>query len=101
MNEIRNITPNQLKARLDKGEAVLMIDIREDEEVAAGMIPGAKHIVMGTIPERLADIPKDQEVILVCRSGSRSSHACAYLQQVHGYDKIVNLTGGMLEWNQL
>ena len=101
MSEIRTITPKEVKSRLDNGESLLIIDVREDEEVAAGMIPGAKHIPMGTIPERIADIPKDREVIMVCRSGNRSAHVCQFLQAVHGYGNVVNMTGGMLEWERL
>lgn len=97
MNQILEITPAELKARLESGEAVQMIDVREDEEVDAGMIPGAKHIPLGQIPDRLDEIEKTQETILICRSGYRSERACEYLTEM-GYPSCVNLVGGMLAW---
>ncbi|GIP41906.1 rhodanese-like domain-containing protein [Paenibacillus sp. J45TS6] len=97
MNQILEITPAELKARLQSGEAIQMIDVREDEEVTAGMIPGAKHIPLGQIPDRLDEIEKTQETILICRSGYRSERACEYLTEL-GYPSCVNLVGGMLAW---
>lgn len=91
------ITVDQLKSRLQAGEKPFLIDVREDEEVAAGMIDGALHIPMGEIPNRLGDIPSDSEVIFVCRSGGRSGRVCDYLA-AQGYDNVVNMLGGMLAW---
>ncbi|MFM9278364.1 rhodanese-like domain-containing protein [Paenibacillus jiagnxiensis] len=97
MNPIPQIEPAELRRRLQAGEQLNLIDVREDEEVAAGMIPGAKHIPMNQIPAKLAEIDPDQEIIFICRSGYRSERVCEYLQQ-HGYDNCVNMTGGMLQW---
>ncbi|MFB5266295.1 rhodanese-like domain-containing protein [Paenibacillus enshidis] len=97
MNPIPQIEPAELRQRLQAGELLNLIDVREDEEVAAGMIPGAKHIPMNQIPARLEEIDPDQEVIFICRSGYRSERVCEYLQQ-HGYDNCINMTGGMLQW---
>lgn len=91
-------TVEQLKARLDAGEKPYMIDVREDEEVAFGMIEGAVHIPMGQIPDRLAEIPDDREVIFICRSSGRSGRVCEYLE-AQGYGNVVNMLGGMLAWN--
>ncbi|WP_217592304.1 rhodanese-like domain-containing protein [Cohnella sp. GbtcB17] len=100
MSTYDTTTVEQLKARLDAGEKLHLIDVREDEEVAAGMIPGAKHIRLGTLPDRLSEIPKDEEVIFICRSGGRSGRACEYLSEL-GYGNTVNMIGGMLAWNEL
>lgn len=100
MSTYDTTTVEQLKARLDAGEKLHLIDVREDEEVAAGMIPGAKHIRLGTLPDRLSEIPKDEEVIFICRSGGRSGRACEYLSEL-GYRNTVNMIGGMLAWNEL
>lgn len=94
----RSITPEELRRRLEAGETPIIIDIREDDEVAQGMIPGAKHIAMSTLPYRLNEIPQDEEVILVCRSGARSSRVYDYLESL-GYRNTINMTGGMLEWD--
>ncbi|WP_203361428.1 rhodanese-like domain-containing protein [Bacillus sp. REN10] len=96
MEPIEIITPEELKQRLENGEQLEIIDVREDEEVAAGMIPEAKHIVMGTIPERLDELDKEKEYIFVCRSGRRSENVCYYLRD-QGF-KVRNMVGGMLEW---
>ncbi|MEC0371845.1 rhodanese-like domain-containing protein [Paenibacillus chibensis] len=98
MTPIHEIDPSELRKRLMDGETPQMIDVREDEEVAQGMISGAKHIPLGQIPDRLDEIPKEGEVIMICRSGGRSMRACQFLQQ-HGIE-CTNMTGGMLRWNE-
>lgn len=97
MSQFPTITAEELKARLDAGEKPYMIDVREDEEVAHGMIPGAIHLPMGQIPGRMDEIPQDGEVIFICRSGNRSGQVCEYLHTM-GHGHPVNLTGGMLAW---
>ncbi|CEG28262.1 rhodanese-like domain-containing protein [Bacillus sp. B-jedd] len=96
MGDIKTITTDELKQKLDAGEKLELIDVREDEEVAYGMIPGAKHIKMNDIPARLDELDSDKEYIFICRSGGRSFNVCHYLKQ-HGY-KVTNMEGGMLEW---
>ena len=91
------ILPSEIKARLAQGEKLTLIDVREDEEVAEGMIQGAIHIPLGQLPDRLSEIPQVDEVILVCRSGNRSGRALGYLE-ANGYKGLKNMTGGMLEW---
>lgn len=91
------ITPSEIKKRLNSGEPLNIVDVREDEEVAAGMIPGAKHIPLGELPDRHGEIQKTDEIILVCRSGNRSARALGYLESL-GYKGLKNMTGGMLEW---
>lgn len=96
MTGIPVITAEELKAKLEKGEELLLVDVREDEEVEMGIIPQAKHIKMGAIPESLDQFEKDKEYIFICRSGRRSENVCAYLQD-QGY-KVRNMVGGMLDW---
>ncbi len=74
-----------------------MIDVREDDEVAQGKIPGAKHIPLGEIPERLDEMDKNNHYYMVCRSGGRSSKASKFLQH-EGYD-VTNVDGGMQAWD--
>lgn len=93
---IPEITTEELEKKLKAGEKLELVDVREDDEVAQGIIPGAKHIRMGTIPENLDYFDKDKEYIFICRSGNRSGNVCHYLQE-QGY-KVRNLTGGMLDW---
>ena len=97
MSDYQLISSAELQKRLNTPSQPMIIDVREDEEVAEGVIPGAIHIRMASIPDHLADIPKDEEVIFVCRSGGRSGRVCDYLV-AGGYTKVVNMTGGMLSW---
>lgn len=76
-----------------------MIDVREYEEVAQGMIPGAKHIPLGELPERAGEIEESGEIILICRSGNRSMRACEYLACL-GFTGLKNMTGGMQRWQE-
>lgn len=93
---IEMITTEELEKKLEAGEKLELVDVREDEEVAQGMIPGAKHIRMGTIPENLDYFDKEKEYIFICRSGGRSENVCHYLQD-QGF-KVRNMVGGMLNW---
>ncbi|MCG6941014.1 MAG: rhodanese-like domain-containing protein [Thiohalocapsa sp.] len=94
---VNEIDSESLQARLAAGEDLLLVDIRTAAEVAQGAIPNAKHIPMHLLPLRADELPKDQDFILYCRSGARSYHACQYLAQ-QGYDKALNLRGGIIAW---
>ena len=74
-----------------------LLDVREDDEWAAGHAPGAHHLPMMEIPARVAEIPGDTDVVVVCRSGGRSGQVVAYLAQ-NGWDNVHNLDGGMRSW---
>jgi len=96
MSELKTITAQEVQQKLEAGEKLHLIDVREDDEVAEGMIPEAKHIVMGDVAMHLDDLDQDNEYILICRSGRRSENVGWFLHD-HGY-KVVNMTGGMLEY---
>ncbi|RKP55330.1 rhodanese-like domain-containing protein [Cohnella endophytica] len=100
MSEHATISVEQLKSRLDAGERIHLIDVREEEEVAQGMISGAIHLPLGQVPQQLNAIPKEEEVVFICRSGYRSDQACQYLSSL-GYKGVTNMIGGMLAWSQL
>ncbi len=97
MAQIKEITTKQLQEKLEQNETLNIIDVREDEEVANGMIPTAKHIPLQQIPEAINNLDKNQEYIMVCRSGGRSMNAALYMDQ-QGF-KPINMAGGMLDWN--
>ncbi|MFU2014447.1 rhodanese-like domain-containing protein [Peribacillus butanolivorans] len=94
---MKEILPNEVNALLKGNSTINIIDVREVDEVKAGKIPNAMHIPLGLVEFRMQDLDKSKEYIMVCRSGGRSSRA-AKLLEVHGY-KVLNMTGGMLEWN--
>lgn len=81
-------------------EGFALLDVREDDEWAAGHAPGAKHIPLGELPSRvdeLAELPGDTPVYVVCRGGGRSARATAWLN-ASGWD-AVNVDGGMKSWH--
>ncbi|MBW7891636.1 MAG: rhodanese-like domain-containing protein [Chitinophagaceae bacterium] len=96
---MRTITVEELKARLDAGEKLHLVDVREPSENEAFNI-GGKLLPLGQIRNmQIEEIEslKDKEVICYCRSGNRSGQACQILDSI-GFTNTWNLTGGMLEW---
>jgi len=93
---MKTIQPDELLAKLDAGEKVNMIDVREADEVATGIIPGAEHIPLGLVEFKYQELDKSKEYVMICRSGGRSGKACQFLEE-QGYH-VTNLSGGMLEW---
>jgi len=96
---MENITVEELKARMDAGEKINLIDCREPDEYAEFNI-GGKLVPLGKITSMQADELdelKEEEVIVHCRSGKRSVTACLFLEAV-GFKNTVNLLGGVLDW---
>lgn len=98
MTEIKEISTEQGFEKSKKN--ILFIDVREDEEVlqVAYDVPNIMHIPLSQIRERMLEIPKNQEIVIVCRSGGRSMQATTFLAE-KGYDAI-NLQGGIIAWQQ-
>jgi rhodanese-related sulfurtransferase len=80
--------------------APFMIDLRGDEEYAAGYIEGVNHIVINTLPASIASLPADKAapIVSICQSGHRGALAMMYLRMAHGYTNVRNLAGGMNAW---
>jgi rhodanese-related sulfurtransferase len=94
---MKELTAKQVEELVNEGNQSLnIIDVREDEEVASGMIPAAKHIPLGSIESRMGELDKTKEYIMVCRSGGRSGQASQFLER-QGF-KVINMTGGMMSW---
>jgi rhodanese-related sulfurtransferase len=85
----------------EKRSQIEIIDVRRPDEWSGpmGHIPGAKHIVLDTLPDHMDQIPKDKPVIFVCAAGGRSSRACEFALE-EGYTNIYNMKGGMSAWTQ-
>lgn len=92
------ITPVELKAKMDSGDEFVLVDVREPEEYAICRIPGAKLMPRATLPERLHELSSADEIIVHCRSGVRSGQAVEFMKQA-GYRKVKNLVGGILRWS--
>lgn len=94
------VTPQQVEQKRKSNEQVLIIDVREPYEYAEGHIPSSKLIPLGQLTRRLNELgSKEQEVILVCRSGGRSGQAAQQLVGL-GYKKVFNMRGGMMSWQR-
>ena len=93
------ITATELKQRLDNGDDIQIIDVREDNEVAIGRIPNSIHIPLGQILSRMKDIDPNRETVVHCKMGGRSSRAIEALQRSGFQGKLINLKGGILRWS--
>jgi molybdopterin/thiamine biosynthesis adenylyltransferase/rhodanese-related sulfurtransferase len=95
-NGIPQLTVKELKQRLDAGEDVFVLDVREPYEYQIANI-GAKLIPQGDVPKRMDEIDRNREIVVQCRSGQRSQRIAEYLAQ-QGYGNVKNLAGGILAW---
>lgn len=97
MTEIESITPTELKQRLDSGEDLLLLDVREEDEVALCALPGSLHLPMNRIPLQHNELPDDRTIVLYCHHGVRSLHSALYLADA-GFERLINLKGGIDAW---
>jgi rhodanese-related sulfurtransferase len=98
MAELGEIFPRQLKERIERRDAPLILDVREDEEVALAPFPAATHIPMGEVPSRISELDMEREVVVVCHHGIRSAQVAGYLASL-GFERVFNLTGGIDAWS--
>ncbi len=91
------ITPTDLKARLDQGDALQVVDVRDSEEFATANL-GGKHIPLGELVMRYHELDPAKETVLVCHHGVRSAQATMILAQL-GFEKVQNLQGGIERWS--
>jgi len=94
---VPEITPKELKARLDRGDDLFILDVREPHEYQICHLDG--HLIpLGDLPRRVNELDSSREIVAHCRSGKRSADAVAFLKQA-GFKKIWNLKGGILAWS--
>jgi rhodanese-related sulfurtransferase len=96
---INEISPQELKARRDAGTGPLVLDVREKWELDAASIPDVRHIPMGEVPARLAELDPHQEIVVMCKAGGRSTKVAQFLVS-KGFENVANLTGGILAWSR-
>ena len=90
------ISAQQLKQRLDAGDDLFVLDVREPHEFQAANL-GGTLIPMNEIPQRLGEIDRNREIVVHCHAGVRSQRVAEFLQQA-GYTRVSNLAGGILAW---
>ena len=91
------ITATELKSRLDRGDRIRIVDVREPNEYQINRIPGSVLLPLGEVPRRYAELDPDEEIVVQCKVGARSAKAADFLRSV-GFKKVLNLKGGILDW---
>ena len=92
------ISPKELKSRLDKGDQLVLVDVREEWEYSLAKLDGSILIPLGTLPQSLARLTRDSEIIAICHHGMRSADATNFLLQ-QGFPNVKNLVGGIDAWS--
>jgi len=95
---ITQYTVQQLQQRLENGEKLLLLDVREPNEYAFAHIQGSVHIPLRQLPERAGELDKEQETVVLCHHGMRSQQACLFLEH-SGFNRLYNLKGGIDAWS--
>jgi rhodanese-related sulfurtransferase len=98
MSTYANVSVAELKGMMGEN-APALIDVRTGAEVARGVIAGARHVELQTLPQRLNELPKDQTLVVYCQSGGRSAQAANFLAG-QGFGPVYNLAGGILAWQR-
>jgi len=93
-----NVTPTEVRARLDAGENLVLVDVRTPMEDQIGRIEGATLIPVMEIPQRFGEIERDADVVIYCHHGPRAIQAVGFLR-AQGYERVYNLAGGIDAWS--
>jgi adenylyltransferase/sulfurtransferase len=93
----KEITSVDLKRRLDHGDKLTLVDVREPNEYQINRIPGTVLIPLGEIPRRYAELNKSDEIVVTCKTGGRSARAADFLRTV-GFTRVLNHKGGIVDW---
>ena len=95
---IRTISRDELKAKLDRGDDFVLIDVREPNEYRICSIPGSKPIPLGELSKRTGELDPAADTVVHCKSGMRSARACGILREA-GFQRVRNLVGGISAWS--
>lgn len=95
----KEMSPKDFVLRARTDPQPILLDVREDWELAIARVAEAQHIPMGEVPSRLAELDPEREIVVMCRSGGRSATVARYLEQ-QGFGKVWNLAGGILAWSE-
>ena len=91
------VSPVELNAELESGAQITLVDVREADELEVSVLPNVIHIPLGVFPDRFTEIPKDANIVVICRSGGRSGRATQFLEG-QGYANVRNMATGMNGW---
>ncbi len=97
---LKQLTPQEFLERRAAGNAMTLLDVRENWEVELAPVPAdVKHVPMGEIGARLGELDPQQETVVICRSGGRSAEVARFLSG-RGFASVFNLAGGILAWSR-
>ena len=99
VTQIPEISVTELKQRLDSGEDIQIIDVREAHEVAVASLPNTTHIPLGQVLNRMSEIDPDRETVVHCKMGGRSAKAIEALKRSGFKGSLMNLKGGITAWS--
>ncbi len=94
-----DVTVGDLKRMHDEGADFVLLDVREDDELALARLDFAVHVPMAQVPERVSELPKDGDIVVMCHGGSRSARVARFLRD-SGFTSVANLTGGIDAWSE-
>jgi rhodanese-related sulfurtransferase len=98
---VGELTPREFLDRRVAGAPMTLLDVREDWEIALAPVPSPTlHIPMGEISDRIGELDPAKETVVICRSGGRSAQVAEFLDR-QGFDKVFNLSGGILAWSRV
>jgi adenylyltransferase/sulfurtransferase len=97
VNHATEISAVELKQRLDRGDKLKIVDVREPNEYQINRIEGSVLIPLGDVPQRYRELEPDEEIVVQCKMGGRSAKAADFLRSV-GFKRVLNLKGGILDW---
>jgi rhodanese-related sulfurtransferase len=95
---VKEISVSDLKAMHDAKEDFVLLDVREPDELATASIAWAMAIPMGDVPQRVAEVPKDKTIAVLCHGGARSARVTSFLNE-NGYPEAINVAGGIRAWS--
>ncbi|MFQ5998203.1 MAG: rhodanese-like domain-containing protein [Candidatus Bathyarchaeia archaeon] len=98
VSDVPSINPKQVKEKFDERSDFILLDVREDNEVAFCRIEGSTHISVSSFQSQFMNLPKDREIIVYCHTGMRSSMVTSFLLQ-QGFQKVSNMYGGIDLWS--
>jgi rhodanese-related sulfurtransferase len=94
MSHVPEVTPQELSEEIKGGKPVFLLDVREANELEVSVLPGVHHIPLDQVQTRFSEVPNDQDVVVICRSGGRSGRATEFLMS-QGYTRVRNMVTGM------
>jgi|ERR1700722_947263 rhodanese-related sulfurtransferase len=99
MASVPDIGPRELKRRLDAGEALTVLDVREPWEIELASLPGTLNIPLNEVPTRLGELDPHAPLVVMCHAGGRSRRAAEFLS-ARGFTHVANLAGGIDAWSR-